>query len=462
MHRKLPYANTMGRYIAGIIALSAISWSSHAEEPFIDWQVDGEIRGRYESLDGQFRANGTGGDQGFFLRSLLHLKAVNKDWTLGVELQDSRSYLTDSATPLSTSYINTLDFLQAYLQLPVTTFLGTEYEGSLKLGRQTISVGSKRQIERVDFANVIFSYTGAYLNLKNPQSDEWHAFIVSPVERLPNDFDDLLDNRQEFDKEQFNRLIWALHYRKANAFPDVLPDVWGELFVYGLNEWDAFGNETPNRQYVTPGFRLFRKLRRAEWNFDIEGALRYGQRRASSSPADTRDLDVFATMLILKVGYTFDHPWQPNLAAQFYWASGDDDPNDGEFDQYERLFGGRRTDLNNTSLHGPLTPANLSAPGLRFEMKPTNKSTFRLTYSAAFLASDTDSFIVGRQRDPLGQSGSFIGHVLDSRFTHQFTDHWGLEFGASYFAHGEFTRNNSQAPEADHTIFAYSQLTFSF
>ncbi len=458
-----PATRCLSRTLLGMVTgLMGVTAFLQAERAPVDWQFSGEIRGRYETLDGQFRSNKNGGDQGFFMRSLFHLKAVGEKWAAGIEIQDSRSYLTDSGSAISGSYVNTADFLQVYVQLPVADFLGSDYRGTVKIGRQTVSIGSKRQIERVSFANVIKNYTGAHLSLKNSKKDEWHAFVVSPLDRQPNRFDQILDNEHELDKEQFNRIIYALHYRKADAFPELLPDTWAEGFVYGLYERDAHGNESPNRRYLTPGFRIYRQKSPNTWNYDIEGALRFGSRRASSRPTDTTDLDVFASMLLLRIGYTFDHPWQPNLAFQWYWASGDDNPNDGNFDQYERLFGGRRTDLNNTSLHGPLTPANLSAPGLRLEMVPTRKTTFRVTYSAAFLASETDAFIIGRQRDPLGQSGSFLGHVFDSRFTYDLTNRWELETGASLFLHREFTKNNPQAPDPDQTIFGYLQLAYRF
>jgi hypothetical protein len=428
-----------------------------------EWQVSGETRVRYETLDGQFRSNRNGGDQGLFFRALYHARIESERWTAGFELQDSRSYLTDSGSPVSTSYINPLDFLQLYAAFPVASVFGSDFEGELILGRQTLGIGSQRQIERISFANVIKNYTGVYLRLKNQAANEWHAFVVSPVEQRPTDRDSILNNELELDGEQFNRVIWGLHFRKADAFPGLAEKIWGEVFVYGLYEWDAFGNESPNRRYVTPGFRLFRARTPGEWDFDLEGALRLGFRRASSSPTDTEDLDVMATMLIVRVGYTFDLPWRPNLAAQYYWASGDSNPDDGKFDQYERLFGSRRTDLNNTSLHGPLTPANLSAVGIRLEMKPTAPSTLRLTYSAAYLASATDSFVVGRQRDPSGRSGSFIGHVIDSRFTYTFGNkRWEFECGASLFLHGGFTRDNPQAPSADRTSFLYAQLGYRF
>ena len=88
------------------------------------------------------------------------------------------------------------------------------------------------------------------------------------------------------------------------------------------------------------GFRLFREAQANQWDNDIEAAYRSGTRYASSNPADTNIPEVRALMLIAVLGYTFDMAWQPRLSLEFYYASGDDDPNDNKFDQYERLFGG--------------------------------------------------------------------------------------------------------------------------
>lgn len=457
MNKKISYS------FKGLLLLLLLNGALLAE-PTPNWlKIDGESRARYESLDGQFRSNYNGSDQGLFFRSLVHVEAEKEGYAIGIELQDSRSYLTDSGSAISSSYINPVDFLQAYIRLPVEDLINGEFDGGLTLGRQTVSIGSKRQIERPSYANVIRSYTGAHLSLTNDQADEFHAVLVVPVERLSKDRADVENNRPVFDEEEFERIIWGFHYRKSDALPEHLADLWTEAFVYGLYERDALGGETPNRRYITPGLRLYREAEPGRWNFDIEGALRVGSRRATSNPADTNDLDVFASQLLVRIGYTFDHSWEPNVAFQYYWASGDKDPNDGNYDQYERLFGSRRTDLNNTSLHGPLTPANLNSLGVRFEMSPTERTSCRLTYSAAFLASKTDAFVVGKQRDPSGNSGSFIGHEIDTRFTYDLLPkRLILELGASALLHGEFTKTNPQAPDPDNTYFGYSQVTFKF
>ncbi|WP_159098046.1 alginate export family protein [Hirschia baltica] len=231
----------------------------------------------------------------------------------------------------------------------------------------------------------------------------------------------------------------------------------------GLNEKDNAITATPNREYIGPGFRLYRKPISSQWDMDIEGVWRTGTRRSTSLTSDTTDLDVDAQMLFSAIGYTFDTPWQPRLALEYYYASGDEDPNDDKYDQYERLFGSRRTDLNNTSIHGPLTPANLSAPGARIQVKPNSRWDARLAYSAAFLASSTDNWVIAKQRDITGQSGDFIGHTLDGRARYWLIpESLRLDVGASVFLKGAFAKTSPNASNEDETFFGYSSFIFSF
>ena len=430
-----------------------------------DWlTLSGETRVRYESLDGQFRAGREGSDQLLLFRSLLLAEADTGPFQFGIEFQDSRTYLGDDGTPLSSSIANPFDVLQLYAKTDALPgLLGDGSNTSLKLGRQTISVGSKRQIERVDYANVIKSYTGGYLLSKNPRGDEFHALYVVPTARFPNTRPDLDDNKLSGDEEQWGRRIFGLHYRLADILPDLAPGLWGEVFVYGLEEEDTTDFQTPDRSYIAPGFRFYRKPKLNQWDVDLEVALRKGSRYASSNPADTQSLDVDASMAFAALGYTFDAPWQPRFAFEYYYASGDDDPNDLSFDQHERLFGSRRSDLNNTSIHGPLTPANLDAPGFRVEVKPNDRWDGRFYYSHAKLASATDSFVIARLRDTTGQSGDFLGHTLDGRARYWvIPDSLRLEIGASAFLHGEFTKNVPGAPTQDRTLFGYTMLTATF
>ena len=448
--------------MTGLFALSSLE--AFAFDGLPEWlSLQGESRVRYEALDNQFRANRDGSDQLLLFRSLLQVEADLGDVHLGFELQDSRTYLGDDGTPLSSSIANPLDFLQIYAEFEsLPGLLGEESSSVATLGRQTVSIGSKRQIERVDFANVIKSYTGLYAVSTHERGDELHLMYVVPTARFPNTRPDLDDNALSGDEEQWGRHIWAVHYRRADILPTLAPGFWGEVFVYGLEEEDTYSFQTPDRSYVSPGFRLYRAPEVGQWDIDWESALRQGTRYASSSPTDTQSLDVDASMTFFAFGYTFDAPLRPRLAFEYYYASGDDDPNDLSYDQHERLFGSRRSDLNNTSIHGPLTPANLNAPGFRVEVESDHGWDARFYYHAAHLASSRDRWVIARLQDPTGQSGDFLGHVLDSRARYWLVeDSVRLELGASAFIPGEFP-DNVVGGNSDTTLFSYAQMTFSF
>lgn len=428
-----------------------------------DWlTISGETRVRYETLDGQFRTRGGGGDQVLAWRTLALVEADSGPVSFGLELQDSRVYLDDAGTPLSTSIVNPLDVLQAYAQIDTDNVLGFE-ESSLKIGRQTLDIGSRRVLERVDMANVIFSYTGVYWRGVLEDGSELHLVAFAPTGRMPGDRASLGENAVSSDEEQWGRRAWGVHYRAADVFGAGFPGLWAEAYVYGLHERDADGVATPNRDYLQPGIRLFRGPRAGRIDLDIEASLRAGTRRASSAATDQDDLDVAASLLVAAVGYTFDAPWTPRVAIDYYYASGDRDPADGRYEQFERLFGSRRTDLGNTGIHGPLTSANISAPGARIELRPNARSDLRLTYKAASLAEPRDAWVVAGLRDPSGASGRFIGHSWDFRGRTQLAPgSLLLEVGASALIQGRFAREAPGAPRQGDTLFGYVSLTQSF
>ncbi len=463
MRRVLPASFLFCVCAAHAGAEQAFRLENAVEAP--DWlTLSGEARVRYESLEGQFRTGREVSDQLLLFRTLMLAQADTGPVSFGVEVQDSRTYLGDAGTPLSSSFTNPLDVLQLYAWFDdLPGLLGDGSESQLVLGRQTVSIGSKRQIERVEYANVIRSYTGAHFISTSKRGDALHLVYVVPTARFPDTRPDIDDNRLSGDEEQWRLRIWGVHYRRADILPNTVPGLSGEIFVYGLEEEDTEDFQTPDRSHVAPGFRLYRKPKAGRWDVDLEAALRKGTRYASSSPTDTQSLQVDAAMMIAALGYTFDAPWQPRISLEYYYASGDADPDDLAFDQHERLFGGRRTDLGNTSIHGPLTPANLSAPGIRVQVSPDDRWDGWFQYHAASLASETDSWVIASLRDPTGRSGDFVGHAIDARARYWLVlDSLRLEIGASGLIYGEFPENAPGGPEGDGTLFGYAQLTLTF
>ena len=135
-----------------------------AEKSAPEFDLWGETRVRYETLDGQFRSGRTGGDQVLAIRSLLAGSVGWEGFKVVGELHDARAYLDDLGTPLSTSLVNTVDVLQAYLAL------GNEEGSQIKVGRFTLDIASRRFVERNDFRNTINAYTGFHWTQRSGQS----------------------------------------------------------------------------------------------------------------------------------------------------------------------------------------------------------------------------------------------------------------------------------------------------
>lgn len=454
----------LGLICSALLTSSAfVSLSSHAdsESPF---SINGNFRARFEHLDGQFRNGYSGSDRLLLLRSLVHSKYTTDDYTFGLELHDNRAYLSDDQTPLSNGFVNATDILQAYVKFNDVPSLLGDGQSQLVLGRQTITIGSRRMIQRINYAPVIRNFTGAYSLSKNANNDELHLLYVVPLDRRPSDRESVEDNKPKLDKEQWNRRFWGAHYRKNNALGSFLPNTWAEAFLYGFDETDFQDSSTLNRHTLSYGSRLYKKHKAQQWDYDLETIFTSGTRHQTANDNDTDDLDVDANLTVLRIGYTFDHKWNPNLAFQYLYASGDDSSTDNKFGRHEMLFGARRPDLNHTSMHGPLAHSNLSAPGFRFTLRPDAKWDAYIHYGYDRLATETGLFRIGKYRDETGQSGDFMGHNVDSRFRFWTPQkEWLYELGLSLFFPGEYVKNvRYEERETKRTTFVYAQVEFTF
>lgn len=444
--------------LASLLALLLLPVAAVGESARLS--LSGETRARGEWLSDQFRAGERGSDQLLALRTLLRVECDLGPAAVTAELQDSRGYFADAGSPLTSSQINPADLLQLNLRMPWSR-AGRRHV--LTVGRQTLSIGSRRQVERVEYANVIFSYTGAHLEVTSEQGAQWHVFAVVPLDRRPADRASLVDNRAVADREAWRRRFWALHHIRPDVLPGVLQGLQLEAYIYGLHEDDTRAVPTPNRDYLTPGLRVYRAPARERFDFELEAAWRHGSRRATSAPSDLRNLDVRARTVHFHLGWTFADAWRTRVSIDYDYASGDDTPGDERFDQYERLFGARRTDLGNTGIHGPLTPANLDAPGARIEIQPTERSDARLAFKRARLASARDAWVVARVTDPSGESGRSIGHTFDARWRWWIApDRARLEVGASVLHRGRFAREAPNATREGDPTYAYAQVTVFF
>ena len=378
-----------------------------AQESSERFRLSGETRTRYETLDGQFRPGFPDDDDDVLLMRTLVLAEYDFERvTLVGELHDARAYLNDENTPISASFVNAFEVLQAHAAIKL--FRDSKAPGVLKVGRMSLDIGSRRFVERNGYRNVINGYSGLHLDTRFDGGGRLDIFYVNPVRRLPRDRDSLEDNEIEFDELNETREFWGVHYQK----PELFGQIQGDLFIYGLDESDEEGRATPDRDVWAPGFRLIKRRTVGELDFELEGTLRYGSRSQSSAP-DSRRLDVRAQMLHFEIGYTFDNSWTPRIAFEYDYASGEKSDSD-TYTRYERFYGTRRGDLGNTSIFGPITRANASIPGIRFMFRK-DRFDGRAVVQKNMLASSEDTWIIPGLTDPTGESGRSIGTTLDWR-----------------------------------------------
>lgn len=416
--------------------------------------VSAQHRIRYEHLEDQFRTGRKGDDQILAVRTLLHVRLDLTDrLTAGVEIMDSRIYLEDSFTPVSSAHANAVELLQAY-----GSFSSQWPEGgasTLRFGRITLDVGSRRLVARNRFRNTLNAFTGLDWQWKGKSGRGFRAFYTLPIQRRPGDVQSLRENQVEFDKESFDVNFWGFHHDRDLPWGDR-----GEVFVFGLHERDAPDRPTSNRQIVTPGFRIVRKARLDAFDYQVETALQFGKSHSSKSSAE--NLDHFAYFHHFEFGYTFDLPLSPRLVAQYDYASGDKKPNDGKNGRFNTLFGARRFDFGPTGIYGPFARSNINTPGVRLQLQPTQGVTAFFAYRAYWLASKKDTWTTSGVRDASGDSGSFVGSQLEMRLRWDVVPgNVRLETGAAHLFAGKFADDAPNGNDQGDATYVYTQLVFS-
>jgi hypothetical protein len=415
---------------------------------------------RYETLDEQFRAGGNGDDQILVFRTnILALVSWNQ-WEFAFEILDSRQAYGDDSTKIASGDVNPLDVLQLYAKW---NFVNDEdSRSSLKLGRFTIDIGSRRFVGRNKFRNAVNAFSGVDWQRKAINGEEIRAFYTLPVQRLPREFDRRKRNRTQGDDQDTEVSFWGAYYK----FPTSTLQSWNskaEFFYFGLNENDTHNRPTLNRNLHTVGGRIFTNKVKNQFDYQIEAAYQFGESRDSTDVNDREDLNHRAVFARAELGYSFDAKWSPRLVGEFDYASGDDDPNDGDNNRFDSLFGLRRFDFGPVGIYGPFSRANIVSPGMRLQMKPSTAVSAFVAHRGYWLASNKDAWVVARVQDPGGDSGTYLGQQLEGRIR------WDIvpeiirsEVGAAYFFKSGFAKGAPNANQQGDSNFIYSQITFSF
>jgi len=408
----------------------------------------GSARARYEALSGQSRAGFKAADELMSFRTIVGGELDTGVFRFGAELTDSRAYLADRNTAVSNTEVNALE--------PSELYVGADFEEfGAQAGRFKMNIGSRRLVSSDDYRNTGSSVTGVRLDGRVAGGWSGTAWYVLPDVRLPDDIDSILDNDIRLDTASGHAVLWGGIVTSPRRIAGGAMD----LTYVKFRESDAPGRPTRDRDLDTWSLRWFRDAAPGRWDYEFE-TMRQGGRSRTGTAASAALRTVDATFHHVRIGYQWDAPWKPRVAAEYDRSSGDSGSD--RIRRFDTLQGSRRPDLAPSGLYGQIARANISAPGVRLELTPNARTDVMATWKWLYLASRTDSFSTTGVRDATGRSGNHAGEQLDVRARYWLVPKTlRFEFDGVVLFKGRFLETAPNARPGD-TRFYSLNLTYSF
>ncbi len=422
-----------------------------------DWlyfELQQRTRGEY--LLHQFRAERPGDGGLLSFRTGIFAELRPDIVRVGVEVMDSRAYLSNDAVALNTTHMNPLALLQAYLGVTVADVAAADDLFTLRAGRITMDIGSRRLMARNRFRNTINTFTGIDAVYRGTNGWQLQAFAVLPIQRKPGTRSELVDNAIVFDRESLDVVHGGVAFTSA---PVSSLDITFEGFAFGTFERDGEERKTRNRRLFTPGFRIFRKPKAGAFDFEFESALQLGVSRSSKASDNEKDLDHLAMFQHAAVGYSPRVFAKPRIVLEYDFATGDADRNDDRNGRFETLFGARRFDYGPTGIYGPVARANIRSGGIRLQAKPHALVSGFASYRAFWLAEVADGWTTSGVRAAAGSDATFLGHQIEARVrVNALPGNVRIEPGVAQFFPGEFVDTAANANSPSDTTMLYLQI----
>ncbi|MEJ2077282.1 MAG: alginate export family protein [Acidobacteriota bacterium] len=311
--------------------------------------------------------------------------------------------------------VDTLDLENAFVELA-----GGDGSVGLMLGRQELQYGKQRLVSPLDWANSrrTFDVARASVHHAKWNVDGFWGMLV-PV------------HKYEFNTPRRGDTDFFGVYATRNLAPR---NFQMDVYWLGLNRRSAtFGNLTARENRQTFGSRFG-----GRWidsgDFDLEGAVQVGSHG---------NRDILAAMFTTQLGYTWAGlRWAPRAYANFDYASGDGNPDDGRLGTFNQLFPlghaylgfadfvGRQNieDLSMGLAISPIRRVRLSADWHNFWRADPHDALYNPGGAVVRPGNATESASVGREVD-------LVGRYFFSRYV-------ATELGYCHFFTGAFLRES--------------------
>ncbi len=330
---------------------------------------------------------------------------------------------------------NNADLLNAFVEAPLTD------DVRLRVGRMELQEGGQRLVSPLDWGNTRRSFDGGLVRVEG-EDVKTDFFYASRVGVEPRSSDDR-DGSQDFGG------VYSTLTTDGGDTVDAFLLALDEENPLFMGSDGGMGDQT----VYTLGGRF--KGKTGQTDYELWGAVQRGDRAGD-------DIDAYSYEA--RVGQTFpDVPGKPRVGLDFIYASGDNDPTDGEFETFNQHFPLGHAYLGYFDLVGRQNIIDLS-PSVA--VKLAERTTARVALHKFNLAESEDALFnaggAATFADPSGTAGQAVGTELDVTIAHRpemLAPHAHVLLGWSHFSAERHIDRLGGSGSAD---LVYLQFTGTF
>jgi len=354
-----------------------------------------------------------------------------------VEIRDARNFGTEPSTSAQIQTPGTgTDLKQGWFE--AGNLLGSK--ASLRAGRQVLAYGDHRLIGDLDWSTYGRSFDAALFSrtFSRTKVDVFGSRVIergatTVVPGVDNDDQDLFGVYAVTPK--------ALHHSDLDVYALWLRDL--------LDSPGELAGQSGNTGFLTAGARIVGAKGALDWG--AEGALQHGRVAGDRLGALAGHARAGWNLL--------DSKWKPRFGLEYDFATGDEDPADGDRESFQTLFPTNHKHYGILDLRAWQNMQGIRA-GVR--CNPHEKLTVEVDLWRHYLFDSDDAWYAASGaviRPGAAGASEFLGTELDAVLTWRSSERFSIALGGAQFWDGGFVRDTGGGGD---TFWAYVRFLVTF